>query len=525
MNKVALSTVALVTAGQSAPKQHEFCDSGIPFVRAGSLEDLLSGKRESDLELVPDKAARRLKLYPKGSILFAKSGMSATKDRIYVLRNSAYVVSHLAVLVPNDKVSTDYLRHVLKRFPPSVLIKDPAYPAISLGEIQDYRIPVPEDPADQIRIAHLLSKVEGLIAQRKQHLQQLDDLTRSVFLEMFGDPVRNPKGFPIRSLSEFYVNPKKEGTKCGPFGSALKKDELVESGVPVWNMDNIDPSGRMLLPFRMWITEKKYQELRSYSVVDGDIVISRAGTVGKMCVVKMNGKPAIISTNLIRLRLGPELLPLYVVSLMTYCKGRVGRLKTGADGAFTHMNTGILDKLEFPYPPIDLQNQFAAIVERVEDIKPHYLQSLTDLESLYDALSQKAFKGELDLSRVVLTAGQIETTEETKPIAAVITEIETKSAIELPAPDDLKTLTSPEGRKALIGRWLDVYLTQLSGSTFLVEEFMEAAQQRLWDLQEDETIELSVAEYDHIKDWVFRALENGRLTQNYDKGSSWVRIV
>jgi type I restriction enzyme S subunit len=210
---------------------------------------------------------------------------------------------------------------------------------------------------------------------------------------------------------------------------------------------------------------------------------------------------------------------------MTYCKGRVGRLKTGADGAFTHMNTGILDKLEFPYPPIDLQNQFAAIVERVEDIKPHYLQSLTDLESLYDALSQKAFKGELDLSRVVLTAGQIETTEETKPIAAVITEIETKSAIELPAPDDLKTLTSPEGRKALIGRWLDVYLTQLSGSTFLVEEFMEAAQQRLWDLQEDETIELSVAEYDHIKDWVFRALENGRLTQNYDKGSSWVRIV
>ena len=158
----------------------------------------------------------------------------------------------------------------------------------------------------------------------------------------------------------------------------------------------------MVLPFRMWITEEKYKKLSSYSVIDGDIIISRAGTVGKMCVARTSGEAAIISTNLIRLRLGHKLHPLHVVSLMTYCKGRVGRLKTGADGAFTHMNTGILDNLEFPYPPIELQDQFTAIVEKVEVLKSRYQQSLTDLESLYGALSQKAFKGELDLSRVPL---------------------------------------------------------------------------------------------------------------------------
>ncbi len=190
------------------------------------------------------------------------------------------------------------------------------------------RIQIPLPPLDdQKRIAHLLGKVEVLIAQRKHHLQQLDDLLKSVFLEMFGDPITNPQKFPVRKLSEFYINPKE------------------------WNMDNIDSSGRLVLPFRMWITKEKYKELASYSVIDGDIIISRAGTVGKMCVARMYGKPAIISTNLIRLRLGDKLRPLHVVSLMTYCKGRVGRLKTGADGAFTHMNTGILDNLEFPYPP------------------------------------------------------------------------------------------------------------------------------------------------------------------------------
>ena len=80
----------------------------------------------------------------------------------------------------------------------------------------------------------------------------------------------------------------------------------------------------------------QYRQLEAYSVLDGDVIISRAGTVGKMCVAKSGCKESIISTNLIRVRFGPDLLPIYFVSLMNYCKGRVGRLKTGADGAFTH---------------------------------------------------------------------------------------------------------------------------------------------------------------------------------------------
>jgi type I restriction enzyme S subunit len=154
MKLTPLGQLATVSAGQAAPKDDEFSDHGIPFVRAGSLDGLLSGKIESDLELVSDETAklRKLKAYPKGTILFAKSGMSATKDRVYVLQSPAYVVSHLATLIPSGTADADYLRLALKRFPPSVLIKDPAYPAISLGDIQSYEIPVPEQRDDQSRI-------------------------------------------------------------------------------------------------------------------------------------------------------------------------------------------------------------------------------------------------------------------------------------------------------------------------------------------------------------------------------------
>ena len=86
-------------------------------------------------------------------------------------------------------------------------------------------------------------------------------------------------------------------------------------------MDNIAADGQMVSPFRMWITNEKYEELSAYSVRDGDIIISRAGTVGKMCVANMNGQPAIISTNLIRPSLWTEGETAQLKELMESYKG------------------------------------------------------------------------------------------------------------------------------------------------------------------------------------------------------------
>ena len=275
-------------------------------------------------------------------------------------------------------------------------------PRAKMDAFWKHEIPLPP-LEDQKRIAYLLSKVEGLIAQRKQHLQQLDDLLKSVFLDMFGDPKSNPKEFEIRRLSDFYHD-KKAGVKCGPFGSALRKSELTRTGIPVWNMDNISLAGEMTMPFRMWISAAKHEDLMAYSVHDRDILISRAGTVGKMCVA-YSISPSIISTNLIRLRLNENLHSEYFVALMTNCKGRVGRLKTGPDGTFTHMNTGVLDKLEFPYPPVKLQSEYVRIEQSIRAKKESCLRSLAQLIDLNNAVAQLAFKGELNVSRIIVPKG------------------------------------------------------------------------------------------------------------------------
>ena len=404
MKQTPLSQLATVSAGQAAPKDDEFSDHGIPFVRAGSLDGLLSGKTESDLELVSDETAklRKLKTYPKGTILFAKSGMSATKDRIYVLQNSAYVVSHLATLIPNGNAHTDYLRLALKGFPPSVLIKDPAYPSISLGDIQSYEIPVPEQRDDQIRIALLLGKVEGLIAQRKQHLQQLDDLLKSVFLEMFGDPVRNEKGWEKNLLQHLCHSPK--DIKCGPFGTQLNKSEFQKNGIPVWGIPQIN--SEFAIPPHDFVTMEKARELEEFSVRHNDIVMSRKGAVGKCSLYPSSKSPGIMHSDVLRIRADwTNTNPVYLCWQLRLSRDVERQIANVSSGAImAGINVGKLKSITVFTPPISFQNQFAVIVEKVEGIKFRYQQSLTDLETLYGALSQKAFKGELDLSRVPLPA-------------------------------------------------------------------------------------------------------------------------
>lgn len=309
------------------------------------------------------------------------------------VRKSITVVDVCVIRVNHQKLDSAWLVHAINspiiRQRISEYVTGTTRQRISRGNLSKIKLSAPPLP-EQRRIAAILDKADALCAKRREAIAKLDQLLQSVFLEMFGDPLLNPKGFPIRKLSEFYIS-SRDGTKCGPFGSALKKEELVDNGVPVWNMDNISLDGRMVLPFRMWITEHKYCDLGMYSVQDGDIIISRAGTVGKMCVAHMHDNPAIISTNLIRLRLNDHLRPLYFVSLMLYCKGRVGRLKTGADGTFTHMNTGVLDSLEFPCPPMELQNRFVMITDEVERLKRRCQEGLINIENLYGALSAQAF--------------------------------------------------------------------------------------------------------------------------------------
>ena len=383
-------------------KSSEYKEFGVPLIQ---LKNIKPNKYlPKNLKFVSQEKADSISrhTYQAGDITIAKLGAVGTACIIPNGNPNGIVVADVCRF-RGDKSQVDYKylcyflnspegqRRVLEYSKGTTRLRT------NLTDLKKVKVPLPPIKT-QKQIAAVLEKADQLRNDCQQMGQELNSLAQSVFIDMFGDPIANPNKWEIRTLKEFYAS-EKTGTKCGPFGSALKKDEFVDSGIPVWNMSNITLQGKFVDGASLWITQAKYEELEAYGVEQGDVIISRAGTVGKMGVVNSEHDTSIISTNLIRVRFSEELHPLYFVCLMTYFKTRLKRLKVGDDGSFSHMNTGILDNLEFPYPPKDTQLRYIEFRDKLDQ----QFDQLNKLKSAYNeqfnALMQKAFKGELNLDK------------------------------------------------------------------------------------------------------------------------------
>ncbi|WP_343737063.1 restriction endonuclease subunit S [Achromobacter sp.] len=417
-------------------------------------------------------------------------------------------------------------------------------PRMKMKSFWAYEIPVPSLD-EQIRIAHLLGKVEGLIVQRKQHLQHLDDLLKSVFLEMFGDPVRNEKGWDKKQFSELLddiesgKSPKCEAREAAADEWGVLKLSAVTRG-------RFDENENKALP------QDVLPSVRD-EVKAGDLLFSRKNTYDLVaaCAYVFKARPKLLMPDLIFrfvFKKNAEINPIFIWKLLI-CdsqRKRIQSLAAGAAGSMPNISKANLKTVLLPIPPWPLQNQFATIVEKVEGIKSLYQQSLTDLEALYGALSQQAFRGELDLSRVPLPTQSID------PVAigdqATVPEpvVRTVPAIHLPDTGNLlAALENSEARKALIAEWLEAYRQQLGDALFSVQDFMAAVSDRLTEwlqtVVEDEGVTdeqknrlaefypsndvgLDVNDYEHIKKWVFEALAAGALTQGGNKGGNRIEL-
>lgn len=395
---------------------------------------------------------------------------------------------------------------------------------ISKAYLSDIQIPYPEDIDDQRRIAHLLGKVEGLIAQRKQHLQQLDDLLKSVFLEIFGDPVRNEKGWDTKTLPQL-VLPGKNSLKRGPFGGALKKEIFVEAGYLVYEQNHALNNDYSFA--RYFINDEKYQELIDFKVVPGDVLISCSGVyLGKLSIVPANSRPGIINQALLKVSLDPQKIEhRFFVHVFGSPQFKEKYFPSNRGGAIPNLPPmSVMKEIPFIYPPLKLQQEFTNVYEKVDALKSEYHQSLTDLEALYGALSQQAFNCELDLSR--LSMPRI-TPEEEKTVTADTIQAHTAQGpvIHLPVTDNvLAALESTEARKNLLAQWLDAYRGQLGSAPFSLQHFMTTAQTRMVELHPDNDFELSADDYENIKAWVFDALAAGTLTQAFDDAGNRIEI-
>ncbi len=396
MRHEKLSELLDISIGRTPSRNKpEYWGNGHPWV---SIRDLCSKIVHETKEQITNLAVKeaRCRIVRKGTLLFS---FKLTIGKMAFAGRDLFTNEAIAAFSIKDerKLNSEFLYYALRSTTyggSNQAVMGKTLNSSSLAEIE---IPVPPLD-DQIRIAHLLGKVEGLIAQRKQHLQQLDDLLKSVFLEMFGDPVRNERGWELQSVNDFSESRLgKMRDKKFITGAHLRK-YLGNSNVQ-WFRFVFD---------ELLVMDFDEREREIFKLEDGDLLVCEGGEIGRCAIWKNQIDDCYFQKALHRLRLDrSKAIPEYIQYVFLFYSLFNG-FKISSKATIAHLTGEKLKATCFPLPPIELQKQFATIVEKVESLKSRYQQSLTDLESLYGALSQRAFKGELDLSRVPLPSKQPE---------------------------------------------------------------------------------------------------------------------
>lgn len=257
---------------------------------------------------------------------------------------------------------------------------------VSSDFLKTFEIPLPPLP-EQRRIAAILDKADAIRRKRQEAIRLTDDFLRSVFLDMFGDPVTNPKGWEVEKLGAITKFENGDRSKNYPSG-----DEIKSEGVLFLSTKNI-VDGKLNLRNPQFITKEKYQSLSQGKAKPLDLLITLRGTLGNCCVFNSMFDRAFINAQMMIIRPSEKCKVDFLHSFMTSVSIRDFFQKIGQGAAVPQLTATQLRAIDVPLPPVDLQQRFSEIKARVVGV----LETMVEFSNsrLFDSLVQRAFRGDL----------------------------------------------------------------------------------------------------------------------------------
>lgn len=249
----------------------------------------------------------------------------------------------------------------------------------NLGKIETY---IPSRNT-QDYVVKALDSVQTLIKNYTEELKLLDLLIKSRFVELFGDADIYPMEPLNENVCEMFI---------GPFGSALKNEFFVDSkdGYCMVYEQKHAIQKTMDVPTR-YIDEKKYNELKRFSVYPGDIIVSCRGTIGEIFAVPEEAPLGIMHPSIMKIRLNTEKYDqkFFVFALERYMEEH--NSEAVGSGVKMAVTATILGKELFVVPPIEIQRQFSIFVDQINKSKAVIQKSLDEAQLLFDSLMQEYF--------------------------------------------------------------------------------------------------------------------------------------
>ncbi len=368
-NYVTLGDVCEKGSSNIAQKDLEQCDGEYPvFGASGWIKNVSFFSQEKEY------------------IAIVKDG--AGIGRTMLLPAFSSVIGTMQYIFPNEKVDIRYLYYVLNWMNLAKYYSGATIPHIYFKDYKKERFPL-QPLEEQRKIATVLDKVCELIALRRKQLERLDLMVKARFVEMFGDPEMNPFGWKRVTIDDVCFS-----IVRGPFGSALKKEFFVnpsDSTYKVYEQKHAIQKSAIIGTY--YITAEKYEELKRFSCVAGDILMSCSGTMGEFYQLPVECERGVINQALCKFTLNTEILPIY---FLTYMEQTISNLEVKGSGIQNIAAVSYVKAMPINLPPMKIQQEFADFVTEIDKLKLPIQRSLDTLEVLKKSLMQEYFnKGEL----------------------------------------------------------------------------------------------------------------------------------
>lgn len=237
---------------------------------------------------------------------------------------------------------------------------------------------------DQKRIVKILDAADALRQKRKQAITLLDDYLKSVFLEMFGTSINDQTTYSeIKKITTF-------------IDYRGKTPEKSSSGIPLITAKHVK-KGFFLFEPEEYVSEEKYDQTmtRGFPRANDVLFTTEGATLGNVCRIPYHMSKFGVGQRLITLQCKSDLTPEYLHFILLHDKIRLEIFKQATGSAAQGIRSAIFAKIKIPVPPRNLQERFSLIVKNSESIKQKMLTQSQELETQFQALMQKAFKGEL----------------------------------------------------------------------------------------------------------------------------------
>jgi type I restriction enzyme S subunit len=210
---------------------------------------------------------------------------------------------------------------------------------------------------------------------------------------MFGDPITNPKHWKVVPMLDIAEGGRR-GVTTGPFGTQLGSSDFVPKGLEVYGIYSVGFNGEFITGGKKFVTPEKYKSLERFRVLPGDILFSRMGTIGRICIVPDGAPPGIVSYHLIRIRPQRSVCrPGFLAALLGIrmsSAGVVSRLSRGA--IMNGVNAGIVSSVPIYLPPIERQDTFIRRVRLQQCVAQRLEISMEESERLAQGLLQSVLK-------------------------------------------------------------------------------------------------------------------------------------